>query len=162
MSLGVKQSKTYLNIKEGKIVHKQSSGEEAMYDFIEGTLIGISKKDREFKGETVVYWYIDLKTESGEIYSLALTYSSGVAKGILNSLASTETLGMIRIETYLSGDFTKVVVYNNSEKLAWRYPELPPIEEVKVGGKTVKDDSNRMRLFEQIAKELTDKINISK
>lgn len=160
MSLGVKQGKSYLNIKEGKIVHRTATGQEALYDFIEGYLVDITKRDRDFKGETVVYWYFDIQTETGEIYSLSLHYSSGVAKAILNSLASIDgSPGMIRIETYQSGDFTKTTVYNNGQRLNWKYSELPPVEEVKLGDKTVKDDSKRMELFNQMAQEIVTKLN---
>lgn len=159
MSLGVKQAKSYLNIKEGKIIHKTGAGKEALYDFIEGYLVDITKRDREFKGETVVYWYFDIQTETGEIYSLSIHYSSGVAKSILNALGSAEVLGKIRIETYQSGDFTKAIVYNNGERLSWKYSELPPLEEIKVGDKLVKDDSKRMDLFNQMAQDIVNKIN---
>ena len=161
MSLGVRQDKTYLNIKEGKIVQRNPSGQEALYDFIEGYLVNITTKERDFKGEPVKYWYIDITDRSGVAYSLALPYSSGVAKGIFNSLASaTDFSQEIKIQPYLSGDFTKVVVTQNGERLSWKYPELPPIEEVKVGDKLVKDDSKRMELFNQIAQEIVTKVNI--
>lgn len=154
MSLGIKHKKTYLSIKDGKITLKRPDGEKALYDSIEGSLVGISKQRREFNGEPVIYWYIDLRDESGELYSLSLPYSSGVAKAILNSLASVESFGNIKIETYLKGEFTKTQVYNNGEKLSWKYRELPPVETIKLGEKTVKDDSKRMELFEQIAETI--------
>lgn len=157
MSLGSKQGKTYLNIKQGKIIKKTLQGEEA-YTFVEGYLTGISKRDREFKGELIPYWYIDLQEpDGGEIYSLSIHYSSGVAKSIFNALASAEEPGKIRIETYQSGEFTKAVVYCNGKKLNWKY-ELPPLEEVQLGGRTVKDDSKRMAFIEGIAQEITGRI----
>jgi len=159
MSLGVKQRKTYLNIKDGKIALKQPNGELALYDSIEGSLVGLRKQPRAFKGETVIYWYIDLQDEDGETYSLSLHYNSGVAKAILNSLASADTLGRIKIETYLKNEFTKTLVYNNGEKLSWKYAELPPLEILEVGGKIIKDDSKRMRFFEGIAEEIINKVN---
>lgn len=159
MSLGMRQRKTYLNIKDGKIAVKKPDGAQALYDFIEGSLTGITKQPREFKGETVLYWYFDLEGEGGETYSLGLHYNSGVAKSILNSLASADTLGRIKIETYQKDEYTKASVYNNGEKLSWKYTELPPVETVTVGGKAVKDDSKRMELFEEIASELVNKVN---
>lgn len=160
MSLGTKQSKRYLNIKEGKIVYRTPKGEELKYDFIEGHLLGIAKRERDFKGENVLYWYIDLQVENGDIYSLSLPYSSGVVKAILNSLASVEgNLGRVKIETYQSGEFTKTIVYNNGERLSWKYTELPPVEEVKVGDKIIKNDSKRMELFNQIAQDIVNRVN---
>lgn len=160
MGLGVTQGKTYLNIKEGKIVHRNPSGQEALYDFIEGYLVDITTKDRDFKGEPVKYWYIDITDRSGVAYSLALHYTSGVAKSLFNSLASaTDFSQEIKIQPYLSGDFTKVVVTQKGERLSWKYPELPPVEEVKVGDKLVKDDSKRMELFTRIVEEIVTKVN---
>jgi hypothetical protein len=159
MSLGVKQSKTYLNIREGKILSRDKEGKELLYDYVEGTLAEITTKEREFKGEVVKYCYIDLHDRSGVVYSLGLHYSSGVAKSLFNSLASVEDYSKtIRIEPYLSGDFTKVVVYSGGIKLAWKYPELPPVEEIQVRGKTVKDDSKRMEFFEGLVKQINAKI----
>lgn len=155
MSLGVHTEKKYLNIKDGRITHKDRSGEVKFYDYLEGYLKGITTRDRDFRGETVKYWYLDFMDEdSGELYSLSLSYHSGVVKSILNSLASAERLGLIRITPYQSGDFTKVVVTNNGETLSWKYAKLPPREEVVVGGRTVKDESKRMRFFETIAREV--------
>lgn len=158
MSLGVKSEKTFLNIKNGKILYRKLSGEELFYDFVEGKLVDITHRLREFKGEQIKYWYIDLEAEGGVTYSLSLHYTSGVAKSIFNALASADTLGTIKIETYQSGEFTKAVVYNNGERLSWKYKELPPIEEVKVGDKIIKDDTRRMFFFAELAKELKRKI----
>jgi len=159
MSLGVNKSKIFLSLKDGKIALKKRSGEIALYDFIEGYLVELKKVDREFKGEIVPYWYIDLQDNKGDIYSLAIHYNSGVAKSIINSLGSVEDLGLIRIETYLKDEFTKAVVYNNGERLNWKYTDLPPVEMVKVGDKTIKDESKRMELFNNLASEISGKVS---
>lgn len=159
MSLGSKQNKTFLNIREGKIVKRHTNGSEELYTYVEGYLAGITKREREFKGEKVDYWYLDLQEPSGgEIYSLSVHYSSGVAKSIINALASAEELGLVRIEVYQSGDYTKAVVYNNSLRLSWKFSELPPLEEIQVGGKTVKDDSKRMEFIEGMAQGIRERI----
>ena len=150
MSLGVKQKKTYLNIKDGKIYLRDTA-----YDFIEGYLKGIELKDREFRGEPVKYWYIDIMSPSGELYSLGLPYYSGVAKSLFNSLASApDFTKQIKIEPYQSGDYTKVVVSSGGERLSWKHSELPPVEEVNIGGRIVKDDSRRMALIVTLVDEI--------
>lgn len=159
MSLGTKHNKTFLNIREGKIIKKGPNGEET-YTYVEGYLGAIYTREREFKGEQVKYWYIDLQEPSGgEIYSLSIPYTSGVAKSILNALASSDELGLVRIEVYQSGDYTKATVYNKGQRIPWKYPQLPPLEEIQIGGRTVKDDSKRMEFIEGIAREVADKIN---
>lgn len=158
MSLGVKQKKIYLNLREGKIIRKDKTGEQT-YDYVEGILAGVTKKDREFNGEQIPYWYIDLIDPSGgDVYSLGIHYNSGVAKSILNALASAQSPRKVRIETYQKGDFTKAVVYNNGERLSWKYTELPPLEEIRLGGRLVKDDTKRMEFMEQIAQEIRSRI----
>jgi hypothetical protein len=154
MSLGTLQDKIYLNIKEGKIFKGATA-----FEYVEGYLKSIELKDREFRGEAIKYWYINLDSQSGELYSLALPYYSGVAKSLFNSLASAPDFTKeIKIKPYQSGEFTKVVTYLGGEKLNWKYTELPPIEEVKVGDKIVKDDSKRMSLIVNIVTDINTKI----
>jgi hypothetical protein len=154
MSLGIIQSKIYLNIKEGKVFNKDTP-----FEYVEGYLRGIEIKDREFRGEAIKYWYINLESQSGELYSLALSYNSGVAKSLFNSLASaTDFSKEVKIKPYLSGEFTKLVTYLGGEKLSWKYTELPKTEEVKVGDKTVKDESKRMEFIVNLVTEINSKI----
>lgn len=159
MSLGTKQNRTFLNIKDGRIIKKTPQGDES-FDYVAGNLAQISIREMEFKGEKIPYWYFTLQDPNGgEVYILSVYYSSGVAKSIINSLASEENLGLIRIEVYQSGDFTKAKVYNNEKKLSWKYTELPPVEEVRIGDKLIKDDSKRMDFIKEMAREINERIN---
>lgn len=154
MSLGTNQTKTYLNVKEGKIYQGNTP-----YSFVEGYLKGIEQKDREFKGEPVKYWYVNLASNQGELYSLALPYSSGVAKSLFNSLASAEQFTKpIRIETYISREFTKVSVSIDGVRLSWKDKNLPPVKQIQVGDKIVKDDSERMSFIVNLVNEINTKI----
>lgn len=146
MSLGIKQTKTYLNVKEGRIYQGSIA-----YDYVEGYLRGIETKEREFNGERVKYFYFDILSDSGELYSLALPYYGGVAKSLINSLASAQGFtDPIRIQTYQSGDFTKVATYQSGQRLPWKHSQLPPVEELRIGDRIVKDDSKRMALIASI------------
>jgi hypothetical protein len=150
MSLGIKKRVNYLNIKEGKIYHQ-----ETPYDYVEGYLKGIDLKDREFRGEVVKYWYINLESPSGELYSIAIHYNSGAAKSLFNSLASANSFTkIVKIQPYQSGDYTKIVTYLGEEKLSWKHTTLPGVEEVKVGDKIVKDDSKRMEFIGNLVTEI--------
>jgi len=150
MSLGIKEKKIYLNIKEGKIYEKEKG-----YDYVQGYLKSIELRDREFRGEIIQYWYVNIQSQTGELYSIALSYYSGVAKSLFNSLASAQDFSKpIRVQTYQSGEYTKVVVYSGAERLLWKYSELPPVEEVRVGSKVVKDESKRMDFFVNIVSEI--------
>lgn len=142
----------YLNIKNGKIYNKETA-----ISCIEGILKGIELRDRIFRGEKVEYWYINI--EDDVIYSLALPYSSGVAKSIFNSLASGDNFSKeIKIQTYQSGEFTKALVYLNGLKLKWKVNELPAVEELIVGSKIIKDDSKRMEFIKDLVTEINNKL----
>ena len=153
--------KTYLNIKEGAIVRRTPEGTEERYSYVEGRLEAISQKERTFRGEVVVYWYIDLRDEdSGELYSLGFSYASNTFKSIILQLASKDGLesvkngSTIRIEPYSKDGYDKVQVWGEGVKLDWVTRQLPPIEETTIGGRKVKDDTKRMALITSLAQEV--------
>ena len=147
---------TFLNFKDGKIVKRNGLLADE-YDFVEGTLGKIFQKERDFNGERVLYWYIVLQDEKGENFALSFPYNSGVFKSIVLSLASDKTIGLsnkIRIDSYLKDGKTKVVVRNGANKLDWITRDLPPVNEVNIGGKIVKDESARMELISHYVGEI--------
>lgn len=166
MPLGQTQqqlNKIYLNINRGQVERALGGGRKEFYSFVEGRLVSIFEKVRDFHGEKVIYWYIDLQDESGEVYSIGFHHNSGVLVSIINSMASAEALSsssVIRISPYERNGFTKVSVYCNGEKLDWKIKELPPIEEVKTAnGKVFKDDSKRMEILSGLAQEIRERIS---
>jgi hypothetical protein len=146
--------KTYLNIKDGAIVCRTEQGEKR-YAFVEGRLESITTKERTFRNETVVYWYVDLRdTDTGDLYSLGFPYNSNIFKGVVLSLASDEALtrnSVVRIEPYTKNGYDKVVVWSDGVKLDWVTQDLPPVESLSVGGRYIKDDSKRMQLIASFA-----------
>lgn len=154
MGLGNKQDKVYLNVKQGRIYQGQEG-----YDYIQGYLTGIELRDRSFKGGAIKYWYVDILTDDRILYSLALSYSSGVAKSLFNSLASIDSFSQeIKIQTYQSGEYTKVTVYQGSQRLDWKYKDLPEVKTVTVLGKEVRDDSLRMSFIEELVRDINSRI----
>lgn len=149
----------FLNVKDGKILRKDGLVVDE-FDFVEGYLERIFQKERDFNGETLHYWYINLRDEKGDLYSLGLPYSSGVFKSIVLSLASCETLGLspVRIETYLKDGHTKVIVSVGGKRLDWITKELPPVTEQRIGGRVVKDDSARMEYICSLVEAIKAKI----
>lgn len=142
--------KTYLNIKNGAVVKRTATGEES-YTYVEGRLEAISQKERTFRNEVVVYWYIDLRDEeSGELYSIGFPYGSNTFKSVILSLASPMGLtavnngSVVRIEPYTRNGYDKIVVWGEGVKLDWVTKTLPPVSERMIGGRKVKDDSERM------------------
>lgn len=142
--------KTYLNIKNGAVVKRTATGEES-YTYVEGRLEAISQKERSFRNEVVVYWYIDLRDEeSGELYSIGFPYGSNTFKSVILALASPIGLtavnngSVVRIEPYTRNGYDKIVVWGEGVKLDWVTKTLPPVSERMIGGRKVKDDSERM------------------
>lgn len=159
--LGNKQearNKIYLNIKNGQVVRRTPQGEEH-YSFVEGKLENITQKERNFRGETVLYWYIDLRdVGSGDLYSLGFPYGSNVYKSIILQIAAAQNYDNIRIEPYSRNGYDKAQVYASGTKLDWVVRELPPIEQTSIGGRVIKDDSKRMNLIKYYANQVLSRI----
>ena len=159
--VSTERRKTYLNIKDGAIVRRSPDGEEERFSYVEGRLEAISQKERTFRGEVVVYWYIDLRDEeSGELYSLGSSYGSNTFKSIILQLASKDGLesvkngSPIRIEPYTKNGYDKVQVWGEGVKLDWVTKQLPPIEETTIGGRREKDDRKRMAYISSLAEQV--------
>jgi hypothetical protein len=155
MALSVKQKTKYINIKEGKLY-----SEGKPFDTLEARLERIRLQDREFRGEVIKYWYFDLVGAKAERYSLGIHYRSGVARSLINTLASVQDFSKpVTITPYQSGDYTKVMVEQRGEKLSWLKPELPPVQTVTLpSGELTKDDSNRVNFFRDLADDINSRI----
>lgn len=156
MPLGTFKKATYVSVKEGRLVTKDESGQETTHDYLEGALVDITTRTKEFGREKVTSYLLEFHDEAGERLILSIGEKSGVARSVLNSLASVSgNFGKIRILAYVKDGYSKVAVYNNGERLAWKYPEIPPVEERDVGGVTLKDDSKRVLFFRKLAEQIT-------
>ena len=86
---------------------------------------------------------------------------SGTFKSIILSLASYQSLNKettILIEPYERNNYTKVAVYADGTKLDWIVKELPPLQEVVIGGKSYSDDTERMNFIRGIASQVKERI----
>ena len=154
--LGQREKKIYLNVSEGKVIRRTEGGKVERYDYVEGLLERIYQRDREFRGEKVPYWYVDLRdSKTGDLYSLGFGASSGVWRSLILSLGScTNFLLPLRISPYRKGDFDRVSVYSGEDKLEW-VSDLPPVEEIEVGGRRIKSVEKR----EEFISGIVDRIN---
>lgn len=153
--LGKLKQRTYLNISGGKIVRKTPRGLES-FDYVEGDLERIYSREREFRGEKVPYWYLDITDpKTGDTYSLGVNASSGVWRSLILSLGSASNFLLpIRIAPYRKGDYDRVSVYSGGERLDW-VSDLPPVEEIEVRGQRIKSVQKR----EEFISGIVDKIN---
>lgn len=138
------KSKIYLSIAKGNVERQLPNGEKELYSYVEGGLVQLLSKERTFGGEVVKYYYLDIR-DGEELYSLGFPLHSGTLRSIILNLASDTELRKgtpIRIEPYFN-KYTKVKVYSNGVQLDWITQELPAVETITVGNKTVKDGSKR-------------------
>jgi hypothetical protein len=157
MSLGSNTVK-YINIKDSKIVYKDTTGVKH-YGYVQGKLTGLSTPTRVYNGKETKVWYFNMEDDKGEEYILSIGYLSGVARTILNALASTEDFSDIKITPYEKNGYTKAVVESNGTRLDWKYKDLPEVEVIRKGTEEIKDDSKRVAFFDNIGEEVKKKLS---
>lgn len=165
MALGqIQQPKKWLSIHHGK-VELSENGQKQLFSYVEGRLLAIYTKVRNYGGENVTKWFIDIQDESGDLYSISFPYNSGTFRSIVLALASDTSLNnssVVRIEPYQKGNFTNVVVWADGVKLDWIVRELPPVEEVTINGKTYKDEAKRTELITSFVEAINSRVTPSK
>lgn len=156
--LGQEERRIYLNISGGKIVRRTDRGPES-FDFVEGILDSLSLREREFRGERVPYWYLDLRDpQTGDLYTLGLGARSGAWRSLVLALGSCKDFGEpIRITPYTKGGYERVSVYQGGKRLDW-VSDLPPVEEIEVQGQKVKSTQKRDSLILGIAQEIQERL----
>lgn len=150
------QQRKWLSIHHG-IVELSENGQKQSFSYVEGSLRSIYTKTRNYGGEEVLKWFIDLQDEGGDLYSISFPYNSGTFKSIVLALASDEELTsstITRIEPYQNGNFTNVKVWADGVKLNWVVKELPPVEVVNLNGRTIKDEGKRMELISSLVEQI--------
>lgn len=157
--------RTYLNIRDGLIVRRTPEGITKNYSSVEGVVEDIFLKEREFRGEAVMYWYLDIRNpEDGELYCLGFPYGSNLLKSIVLCLASDRGLEAIvngtpvKIEPYFSNGYSKAKLSVGETRLDWVTKNLPPVTETYFGGRKIKDDRERMKYIASLAKNIKNAI----
>jgi len=158
--LGQEQKRVYLNISEGKIRRQTDQGVQT-FDFVEGDLEKIYTRDREFRGERVPYWYLDIRDRStGDLYSLGISAKSGVWRSLILSLGSEDfnPLLPVKINPYKRGQYDRVSVYSGDQRLDW-VSDLPPVEEIVVQGQRIKSVAKREEFISEIVQRVNSKLS---
>ena len=150
------QQRKWLSIHHG-IVELSQDGQKQSFSYVEGSLRSIYTKTRNYGGEEVLKWFIDLQDEGGDLYSISFPYNSGTFKSIVLALASWESLTattITRIEPYQNRNFTNVKVWADGVKLNWVVSELPPVDYVTINGQKIKDEAKRMELISSLVEKI--------
>ena len=160
MGLGKTEKVTYVSIKEGRLVTKDATGAEQLHDYLEGSLVDLTRKEKEFGGEKVTQYQFEFKDDKGERYILSTGEKGGVARALINSLASMQgKTGNLRIVPYAKDGFSKVLLYQNGERLDWKHKEIPGVEERQIEGVKIKDETKRLEFFRNMADEIASKVS---
>ena len=159
-NINAQQSNTkWLSIHHGK-VELSYNGQKQLFGYVEGKLLSIFKKERNYNGEAVLKWFVNLRDDEGDLYSISFPYQSGTFKSIVLALASATDLTAsttIKIEPYQKGNYTNVVVYADGAKLDWVVRQLPPVDYVTINGQRVKDEGKRMELITSYVATINDR-----
>lgn len=158
-NIGNPRQTTYLNIKDGKIYARTPDKAVTTYNYVDGVIKRIGVVDRKTAtGAPFKDWVISMEDpDTGDAYTLAIGYRSGVMISIVLSLASDleNVYKRVRIEPYMKGQYTNVAVYLDGVRLDWVTRDLPPVTYHDIAGQKVKDDAARL----QFVAEWVDRIN---
>ncbi len=135
--------------KVGKLVH------EKFYDSFTGKLVGIKTQDGEY-GKSWIFSFKD----GGEIYNLQLSYSNSFATAFLKMLPNVDLTKEMKVmpSTKVGDDGkNKSSLFINQEGVPLKHAYtrdnpngMPDMEQVKVKGQLVWDDSKRLAFLEEM------------
>lgn len=164
-----KSTNTFVNKAGVKVIDIQ-------FNNFEGYLQKIELVENEYNGNKIKQWAVHFIDNEGKNYIWNTYYNSQLIQGFVNCLLSIEgPLGLIKIFAYEKNDKTRIAVYNNGDKLSWKYEpkEIPVLEKIMVmdpktkkqveyidkkTGKVQLDDSQRMGFFEKLIEEINQNI----
>jgi hypothetical protein len=170
--LGNKTSSIFLGISNGKIVRafKEPTADsksrinkmgravhEEFYDYVEGKITGIRVKESEY-GK---FWVVSLK-DGGTDYLLEMNYSGGNSGAFLKVLPNIDPTKKIciipRTDTVNEKKRSSLIIDQNGKALKWFWTkdapgDMPKLEQKKIKGVTVWDDSEMMEFLEKYASD---------
>lgn len=134
--------------KDGGIIH------ELRFDTMSGYIKGIDLKVSEYNGAEIKNWNI-LVEDGAEQYVLSLQHSSRPADGFLRRAENIDYSKPVKFKTYFYDDKTYLALYQNEEKIEFKYTqeapgELPPMTKVKFKGEERWDDTDKMKYLEEV------------
>jgi hypothetical protein len=149
----VEGSVTRVN-KTGRTVH------ETFHKALKGRIKDIKVKDGDYGKQ----WIVTLQDETGQNEQLQFQYSSGYANGFLRALPNVDISKEVIIapNMQLKDDKKKTTIFLSQldtdgkwSALKWYYTKddpngIPDLEQKKVKGKVVYDDSEIMEFFEKM------------
>ena len=147
---------TYLNMKQGKFARKNANGDIELFDAVDGIITAAEFKDDEYQGTKFRKLLLTL-VDGDERYLVQVRTDSGYFRGLTNSIANadiSQPMKLIASSKQVDGKpQTTIFVTQHGHPMKWKWTkdnmgELPPLESVKLKGKTVYDNSKQLEFFE--------------
>lgn len=137
------------------------------FNKVDGKIISLETDTYEYQGETKSKFKIILQDADGSKTYIEGNFNS-LAYSIFNSLAGTHNLNFIAIEVWLDKEvkngkqYAQCKVLNDGERTNWKYNwnDVPKPEKVKVGNKTVTDDTKVVEFWTKEAGGVAAKLKI--
>lgn len=145
----------YLNIKEGKIVYKDQSGEKQTCDSVSGLITKVEFANEEYQGNTFEKAKIII-TDADEKFMLQMRTDSGYFRGLCNSLRSGNPTGRVKISpSYSETDGKKQTTCFVQQDGAWlkhyfnknNQGDLPNLEKIQFKGKDQWDGTKQIEYW---------------
>jgi uncharacterized protein YkuJ len=161
------KQKTYLGVNNGKFVKRLRQIQEGcetrtnkngdtVYEMTYKHLDDVFLKDAKvFEKDEYTNWNLTFEDRDGE-YVLSLPYSSSMTRDFLLRLRNTDignqfTMKIFKFVDAESGkDKTRIVIYQNNEKILADWTDVPQAVEVKKRGKSTWDTSNQEEFIESV------------
>jgi predicted DNA-binding transcriptional regulator AlpA len=172
MALGNNSNAIYLTISDGKIVRQfkeptalsvqrtNKTGKivhEEFNDYIEGFITSIDTQENDY-GK---FWVVGIE-DKGERYQLKFNYSGGTASTFLKILPNVDFTQPVKINPSMKVEDgkkkTSLFISQGGQTLKWFWNkenpgQLPQLEQKKVKGKVVWDDSDMMDYLEAYTRQ---------
>lgn len=162
--LGNNQRSKFIGIANGKVTYRPSKDAERQeFDYVEGHIQKITKRDATINGEKVPFYDILIKT-TNDSFVLSVPAENGISRSIINSLMSIQDFAgkVVRINPYVKtvGEsvYTNVAVRVNGEKVDWAKADMPKPKQVRVGSKVLNDYSEIDEIIEGFVAEINTRL----
>jgi hypothetical protein len=146
---------TYLNLKQGKFARKNANGDIELFDTVDGIITAAEYKEDSYNGQDFRKLVLSI-IDGEDKYILQVREDSGYYRGLTNAIANADISKKVKL-TASSKEVngkpqTTIFVSQNGTALKWKWTkdnpgELPPLDQVKLKGKTVYDNSAQTAFF---------------
>jgi hypothetical protein len=150
---------SFVKAKDGKMLVSQGKNadgtvkEALKFDSVTGKIIDITTREFQYNGKPILTWQVTL-LNGNETAIFSMAYSSNFARSFFNSVANGDLKKAFKLSCYVKNEFNSPTVVQDGQLVRWKYSEMPKLEDVIVGSKTIKDDAKAVAWTEQVVQEI--------